>query len=308
MSEVWTKDIIPTVSDKVVIVTGSNGGLGYETALALAEKGAKVILAVRNLEKGEKAANKIKSSVHVAGEVIVMQLDLSDLASIRKFAAAFLEQYDSLSILVNNAGIMNPPFQLTKDGFELQFGSNHLGHFALTGLLLPRLISTPKSRVVTVSSMAAHNGAIDFNNLDGSKGYNPMKFYSQSKLANLMFARELQNIFNSAHIDSMSIAAHPGISHTNLFSFGSGKQTNIFMRSLLKIISQPAHMGALPTLYAAADPTITGGEYIAPSGMGGTKGYPKSAKIIEKLYDANISNKLWSVSEELTGVYYRFDV
>ncbi|MDT9722173.1 oxidoreductase [Paenibacillus sp. ClWae2A] len=308
MSKVWTKDIIPTVSDKVVIVTGSNSGLGYETALALAEKGAKVILAVRNLEKGEKAANKIKSSVHIAGEVIVMQLDLSDLASIHKFAAAFLEQFDSLSILVNNAGIMNPPFQLTKDGFELQFGSNHLGHFALTGLLLPRLISTSKSRVVTVSSIAAHNGAIDFNNLDGSKGYNPMKFYSQSKLANLMFARELQNKFNSDHMDSMSIAAHPGISNTNLFSFGSGKQANIFMRSFLKIVSQPAHMGALPTLYAATDPTITGGEYIAPGGIGGTKGYPKSAKIIEKLYNSDISNKLWNVSEELTGVYYRFDV
>lgn len=277
MSEVWTKDIIPTVSDKVVIVTGSNGGLGYETALALAEKGAKVILAVRNLEKGEKAANKIKSSVHVAGEVIVMQLDLSDLASIREFAAAFLEQYDSLSILVNNAGIMNPPFQLTKDGFELQFGSNHLGHFALTGLLLPRLIST-RNRVVTVSSMAAHNGVIDFNNLDGSKGYNPMKFYSQSKLANLMFARELQNKFNSAHIDSMSIAAHPGISHTNLFSFGSGKQTNIFMRSLLKIISQPAHMGALPTLYAAADPTITEGSILLPVVWAALRAIPRALR------------------------------
>ncbi|WP_339264720.1 SDR family NAD(P)-dependent oxidoreductase [Paenibacillus sp. FSL W8-0187] len=227
--------------------------------------------------------------------------------SVRKFSADFLEKNESLSILINNAGIMFPPLQLTKDGFESQFGGNHLGHFALTGLLLPRLISTPKSRVITLSSLLAHNAIIDFGNLDGSKGYNRQKFYGQSKLANLLFAKELQNKFNSHQIDSFSVACHPGIANTNLSSFGSGKQASIFKRMFTSIISQPAHMGALPTLYSATESTIMGGEYIGPDSKGGRKGYPKSDPIIEKLYDPQDSKLLWNVSEKLTGVSFKFD-
>ncbi|KQO18155.1 oxidoreductase [Paenibacillus sp. Leaf72] len=306
MSVVWTKDNITDVSDQVVIITGANSGLGFETAAALAERKAKVILAVRNMEKGSAAAGKIKS-VYPGAHVTPMQLDLGDLNSIRAFASDFMNQYDSLSILINNAGIMIPPHRLTKDGFESQFGGNHLGHFALTGLLLPKLISTPNSRVVTVSSIAAHNAAIHFDNLDGSKGYSAIKFYGQSKLANLMFAKELQNKFLSNHVDAVSVACHPGISNTNLFSFDSGKQANTFMRMLTGLLSQPAHMGALPTLYAATEPSIKGGEYIGPDGRGGRRGYPKSDEIINKLYAADISNRLWNISESLTGVSYKFN-
>ncbi|SFF49001.1 NADP-dependent 3-hydroxy acid dehydrogenase YdfG [Paenibacillus algorifonticola] len=306
MSAVWTKDSIPNVSDQVVIITGANSGLGFETAVALAARKAKVILAVRNMEKGSEAAGKIKS-IYPGANVKPMQLDLGDLNSVRAFAFDFMNQYESLSILINNAGIMIPPHRLTKDGFESQFGGNHLGHFALTGLLLPKLISTPNSRVVTVSSIAAHNAAINFDNLDGSKGYSAIKFYGQSKLANLMYAKELQNKLRSNHLDATSVACHPGISNTNLFSFGSGKQTNKLMSILAGFVSQPAHMGALPTLYAATEPTIKGGEYIAPDGRGGRKGYPKSDEIINKLYDADISNRLWNISESLTGVSYKFN-
>ncbi|MED4292931.1 oxidoreductase [Priestia megaterium] len=306
MSKVWTKDNIPDMSGKVVVVTGGNSGIGFETALALAKERATVILAIRNMEKGEAALNKIKS-VYASANVKAMKLDLSDLTSVRAFAADFLKKHESLSILINNAGIMDPPFRLTKDGFESQFGSNHLGHFALTGLLLPRLISTPNSRVVTQSSLLAHNASIDFDNLDGSKGYSARKFYGQSKLANLLFARELQTKFRSNHIDSMSVACHPGISHTNLFSFGSGKRANIIIRMISSIVSQPAHMGALPALYSATASTIKGGAYIGPDGKGGKKGYPTSDAIIERLYDSNISNKLWNVSEALTGISFKFD-
>ncbi|OAB35105.1 short-chain dehydrogenase [Paenibacillus macquariensis subsp. defensor] len=305
MSKVWTKSNITDVSEKVVIITGANSGLGFETTLALAERGATVILAVRNMDKGKAAVDKIRL-VHAGANVRAMLLDLGDLASIRAFAADFLKQYESLSILINNAGIMIPPFQLTKDSFESQFGGNHLGHFALTGLLLERLISTPNSRVVTLSSIAAHKGKINFDNLDGSKGYNAWQFYGQSKLANLLFAKELQNKFSSNGIDSMSVACHPGFSQTNLFSRGSGKQANIFIRFLSNLVSQPADMGALPTLYAATELTIKGGEYIGPDSNGGRKGYPKSVDIIERLYDSNVSDKLWSVSESLTGISYKF--
>ncbi|MCR8657394.1 oxidoreductase [Paenibacillus endoradicis] len=305
MSKIWTKSNITDVSGKVVIVTGANSGIGFETTLALAERGATVILAVRNMDRGKAAVDKIKS-ICAGANVRAMLLDLSDLASIRTFAADFLKQYEALSILINNAGIMIPPFQLTQDSFESQFGCNHLGHFALTGLLLERLISTPYSRVVTLSSIAAHKGKINFDNLDGSKGYSAWEFYGQSKLANLLFAKELQNKFSSHGIDSVSVACHPGFSQTNLFSRGSGKPANIFVRFLQNLVSQPADMGALPTLYAATEQEVKGGEYIGPDGKGGRKGYPKSDDIIGKLYDSDVSNKLWSVSESLTGISYKF--
>lgn len=306
MSGNWTKESMPDLSGKVVIITGASSGLGLATATAMAEKNATVILAVRSLEKGQAALTHIKT-IYPMANAKLMRLDLADLESIRAFANQFIHEYDTLSILVNNAGIMNTPFRLTSDGFESQFGCNHLGHFALTGLLLPRLLNTPSSRVVTVSSLVAHGAAIRFDNLDGSKGYSGWKFYGQSKLANMMFARELNNKLVRHQLDTMSIACHPGFSNTNLMSFGSGKRANPLLRMISNLASQPADMGALPSLYSATSLNISGGEYIGPDGRGGKKGYPKLDPIIDKLYQPNTSQKLWEVSEQLTGVVYKFE-
>ncbi|GGH62490.1 short-chain dehydrogenase [Paenibacillus silvae] len=306
MSSVWTKGNMPDCSGKTVVITGANSGIGLEAAIAMAEKNATLVLAVRNMEKGQAALAKIKA-IQLGVQAELMQLDLADLESVRAFAATFMQRYTSLDILINNAGIMNTPYRLTQDGFESQFGSNHLGHYALTGLLLPRLLSTPASRIVTLSSIAAHNGRIDFDNLDGAKGYNSWKFYVQSKLANMLFARELNNKLAEQGLSTVSVACHPGFSNTNLMSFGSGKRANPFMRLLTYLGTQPAHMGALPTLYSAASPNIKGGEYIGPDGRGGRKGYPTIDPIINRLYDANVSHRLWEVSEKLTGVTFAFD-
>ncbi|MFD6208312.1 oxidoreductase [Peribacillus sp. NPDC060253] len=305
MTEKWNGEEMAEVSGQTIVITGANSGLGFETAFALAGKGAEIILAVRNASKGEKAVDRI-ISVYPKANVRVMQLDLSDLSSIRHFADSYNENYDSLSVLINNAGVMIPPYSKTKDGFELQFGSNHLGHFALTGLLLPRILSTPKSRVVTLSSLAAINGFIDFENLNGELGYKPMKYYGQSKLANLLFARELQNKFNQHDANPISVACHPGLSHTNLMSRGSGKPLNKFVHFLSKTITQPANMGALPTLYAATEPTLVGGEYIGPDGKKNRKGFPKIDDIINTLYNEEISQRLWDISESMTEVKYTF--
>ena len=305
MSEKWNGDEMVDVKDKTIVITGANSGLGFETAFVLAGKGAEVILAVRNASKGEKAVDRI-TAAHPKANVSVMPLDLSDLSSIHHFTNSFLENYDSLSILINNAGVMIPPYSQTKDGFELQFGSNHLGHFALTGLLLPKILSTKDSRVVTLSSLAAINGFIDFDHLDGKNNYKAMRFYAQSKLANLLFSRELQNKFEQHQAGSISVACHPGLSHTNLMSRGSGKPLNKFVHYLSKTITQPANMGALPTLYAATEPTLIGGEYIGPDGKKGRKGFPKKDAIIDSLYDKETSEKLWEISESMTGVHYSF--
>ncbi|WP_057912209.1 oxidoreductase [Peribacillus muralis] len=305
MSDKWNGEEMEDVSKQIIVITGANSGLGFETAFALAGKGAEIILAVRNPSKGEKAIDRI-FSVYPNANIRVMQLDLSDLSSIRHFADSYKENYDSLSVLINNAGVMIPPYSKTKDGFELQFGINHLGHFALTGLLLPRILSTPKSRVVTLSSLAAINGFIDFENLNGENGYKPMKYYGQSKLANLLFARELQNKFNQHGASPISVACHPGLSHTNLMSRGSGKPINRFVHYLSKTITQPASMGALPTLYAATEPSLTGGEYIGPDGKKSRKGFPKQDDIIDTLYNEETSKRLWDISETLTEVTYHF--
>ena len=199
---------------------------------------------------------------------------------------------------------MIPPYSRTKDGFELQFGTNHLGHFALTSHLLPLLQATPLSRVVSLSSIAARRARIHFDNLDGSKGYSPMKFYRQSKLANLLFAIELQNRLERAGSSTISVACHPGISVTNLLSRGSGKETGTIMKALMGIVAQPASMGALPTLYAATHPDLRGGEFIGPDGPGNTKGHPVLNDDPVKLYKPDLAAKLWEVSETLTGVTY----
>ena len=258
---------------------------------------------MRSAVKGEKAAEKIRTR-HPGADVAVMHLDLGDLASVRQFAADFTGRFDRLDILINNAGVMVPPYKKTKDGFELQFGTNHLGHFALTARLLPLLMATPHSRIVTVSSIAARNARINFNNLDGSHGYNPMTFYRQSKLANLLFGTELQHRLDRAGSGTVSILCHPGISVTNLLSRGSGKETGKLMKSLMSIVAQPAEKGALPTLYAATHPELRGGEYIGPDGPRNTKGNPVKTNDVSKLFKADLSSKLWEVSESLTGVKY----
>ena len=200
---------------------------------------------------------------------------------------------------------MIPPYGKTKDGFKLQFGSNHIGHFALTGLLLPLLKKTPGSRVVTLSSIAHRGASIDFDNLDGSKGYKAMKFYGQSKLANLLFAKELDNRLKLHGIETISVACHPGISNTNLFNLGKG-ETPKYMKGLMKLFSQPAAMGALPTIYAAADDSLNGGEYIGPDGRGNRKGYPAIEIPAPGVFNEVTMNRLWQVSEELTGVQFDF--
>ncbi|MBT2582966.1 oxidoreductase [Planococcus sp. ISL-109] len=292
------------MTGKTAIITGANSGLGLETAKNFARLGARVILAVRDIEKGNAAKQEIVEESSQA-TVEIMQLDLSDLDSVRNFAETIISRLDSLDLLINNAGVMTPPYAKTKDGFELQFGSNHIGHFALTGLLLPLLIQTENSRVVTLSSLAHRNAAIDFDNLDGSKGYKAMKFYGQSKLANLMFATELDQRLKQHGSSTLSIACHPGISATNLFKLGNREMPRIF-RGLMTRYLQPAAMGALPTVYAATDPGITGGEYIGPDGKGQRRGYPALEKPDPAVNDEAIRQKLWDVSEELSGVTFDF--
>lgn len=299
----WTTEQIGDLKGKRIIVTGGASGIGYGASEVFASMGAELILAVRNTVKGEKVAVKIKTK-HPAASVIVMHLDLGDLESVRRFATEFTGRFDRLDLLINNAGVMVPPYARTKDGFELQFGTNHLGHFALTAHLLPLLMATPLSRIVTVSSIAARRAKIHFTNLDGSNGYNPMTFYRQSKLANLLFAIELHHRLDRTESSTISVACHPGISVTNLLSRGSGRETGMILKWLMGIVAQPAVKGALPTLYAATHPDLRGGEYIGPDGPGNTKGNPVLNNDPEKLFNKELASRLWQVSEDLTGVKF----
>lgn len=299
----WTAELIGDLKGKMVIVTGGASGIGFSASEVLASRGADLVMAVRNTAKGEKAAERIRAK-QAASSVTVMHLDLGDLASVKQFATEFSSRFDRLDLLINNAGVMVPPYTKTKDGFELQFGTNHLGHFALTAHLLPMVMATPLSRIVTVSSIAARRAKINFANLDGSKGYSPMPFYRQSKLSNLLFAIELQNRLERAGSSAISVACHPGISVTNLLSRGSGKETGAVMKWIMGIVAQPADRGALPTLYAATHPDLRGGEYIGPDGPGNTKGYPVLNSDPAKLFDQALATRLWDVSEKLTGVRF----
>ncbi len=305
MSKGWTKNDIGDLTGKVVLVTGANSGLGYETCLALAEKNAIVVLAVRNLNKGLEAIDKIKAVVPEA-KCHAMQLDMNDLSSIREFVHQFKARYNSLSILINNAGIMASSYQQTKDGFESQMGINYLGHFALTGLLLDLLIKTPNSRVVSVGSLIAHKIKPEFHNFKGSKRMKPIKYYGESKLACMLFAKELQYRFRLHNMETKSIVSHPGISQTKLFARGSNKLKRKLTRASVKFVGQGAETGAYPILYAATSPNIRGGEYIGPDGRGGSKGAPTELEIIDELYNEHVASNLWKISETLTGVTYKF--
>ena len=293
------------LTGKTAIITGGNSGIGFETAKGLLQMGANIILAVRNIEKGE-AALAALTNLHPKAQIRVIQLDLADLESIRAFAEEFKNSCDKLDILINNAGLMAPPYAKTKDGFEMQFGSNHLGHFALTGLLLPVLAKTPKSRVVTISSRAHSRGSIDFTNLDGAKGYQAKKFYNQSKLANLYFALELDKRLKEHGLETISIACHPGVSATNIFKLGKREIPAAFKR-IANLFLQPPDMGALSTLYAATEPDLRGGEYIGPLGQFQRKGFPALGTPHANATDQNLSRQLWDVSESLTAVTYPFE-
>jgi NAD(P)-dependent dehydrogenase (short-subunit alcohol dehydrogenase family) len=302
----WTLSNIEDLKGKTVVVTGGNSGLGFEAVKALSAKGAKVIMASRSIAKAQHAREEILKTFPTA-DIVVMELDLADLSSIRNFVSHFKEKYSRLDILLNNAGIMLLPYGLTKDGFEKQIGTNHLGHFALTGLLLDVLRQTPHSRVVSVSSIAHKSGVMDTNDLlyQNGVGYKPMKAYGRSKLANLLFIYELQRFFEKNVIDCMALAAHPGVSETNLFNYAAPKWILTLLRPLIRLFIQPASMGVLPELRAAVDPQAKGGQFYGPEGSHETKGYPVLTESTEASHNLEDAHKLWEISEKLTGVIFK---
>ncbi|MGE5603696.1 MAG: oxidoreductase [Nitrososphaerales archaeon] len=307
--EEWTTRHLPRMDGKAVLVTGANSGLGFETSMLLAARGAKLVLGVRDLEKGRQAVARI-CEASPGASVELLPLDLADLASIGRFAEEVRGNQRRLDVLINNAGVMAIPQRCTVDGFEMQFGTNHLGHFALTGLLLPLLLRTPAARVVTVSSGAHVFGRINFEDLQSENSYSPWRAYGQSKLANLLFAYELQRRFDAAKVHASSLAVHPGYAATNLQAVGPTMAKSSIQQGLMRIsnrlLAQTAAMGALPTLYAATSPEAHGGDYMGPDGLLGQHGYPKKVKSSAASYDESIATRLWQVSEELTGVVYRF--
>jgi NAD(P)-dependent dehydrogenase (short-subunit alcohol dehydrogenase family) len=298
----WTQADIPEQHGRTAIVTGT-GGLGFEDALALARAGAFVVIAGRNDAKGTEALRLIRKAVPAA-QVRFEHLDLASLASVAAFAGRIAEQHDAVDLLVNNAGVMVPPHRkVTADGFELQFGTNYLGHFALTAHLLPLL--RKDARVVALSSVAARAGVIDFDDLNSTHGYAAMRAYSQSKLACLMFALELQRRSGAWGWGIHSIASHPGIARTELLHNGPGRRSaHGLARTLLPFLFQPVNRGALPTLYAATAPDAAGGAYYGPDGIAEVRGYPTRAKVPAQALDQAVAARLWQVSEELAGVSF----
>ncbi|MFF9760303.1 MULTISPECIES: SDR family NAD(P)-dependent oxidoreductase [Streptomyces] len=297
MSSDWTEQHIPDQHGRVAVVTGANTGLGFETARMLAARGATVVLAVRDVEKGRRAAARI------AGDVTVQALDLASLESIRSAAADLRAVHPRIDLLINNAGVMHTPRRTTVDGFELQFGTNHLGHFALTGLLLDRLLPVPGSRVVTVSSTGHRiRAAIHFDDLQWERSYSRVAAYGQAKLANLMFTYELQRRL-APHGTTIAVAAHPGVSNTEL-----ARNLPAPLRApvtwLAPLLAQKPEMGALPTLRAATDPAVVGGQYYGPGNRSETRDHPKLVTSSPDSHDQAVQQRLWTVSEELTGVTF----
>ena len=297
----WTTADIPDQTGRVAVITGANTGLGYETALALASHGAHVVLAVRNLDKGKDAISRIVSQSPQA-DVALQELDLTSLESVRSAARQLRADYDRIDLLINNAGVMWTPKSTTKDGFELQFGTNHLGHFAFTGLLLDRLLPVAGSRIVTVSSLGHRIRAdIHFDDLQWEHGYNRVSAYGQSKLANLLFTYELQRRLAPLGA-TIAVAAHPGGSNTELVRHLPRWASAIY--PVLEPLFQDASMGALPQLRAATDPAVQGGQYYGPDGFAEQGGYPKVVGSSKKSHDVDRQRRLWTVSQELTAVTY----
>jgi len=301
MSAKWTAGDIPDQSGKVAIVTGANSGLGRITALELARHGAKVVVASRSADKGEATAEEIKAETGGA-KPPVLELDLGSLDSVRRFAGEL--EGEQIDLLVNNAGVMMTPQQTTSDGFELQFGTNHLGHFALTGLLLEAVQSSDAGRIVTLSSNEHKGGKLDFDDLQKESSYSPRGAYQGSKLANAVFAVELDRRLRASGSPAISVFAHPGYSATNLQSTGPTGVAKAAMAISNRILAQSAERGALPTLYAATAPGVEGGDYYGPDGPGEFRGLPKKVEAIPAAYDTDNGRLLWEASQELTGVRY----
>ncbi|MFJ6181385.1 SDR family NAD(P)-dependent oxidoreductase [Streptomyces sp. NPDC092295] len=299
----WTTADIPDQTGRTAVITGANTGLGFETAAALAARGAHVVLAVRNLDKGKEAAARI--TARTPGAALTLQrLDLSSLDSVRTAADELRAGHERIDLLINNAGVMWTPKAVTKDGFELQLGTNHLGHFALTGLLLDRILPVPGSRIVTVSSQAHRLGAsIDFDDLQSERRYSRTGAYGQSKLANVLFTYELQRRLAGGYA-TIALASHPGGAATELARDAYPPVRLLFDKLIVPLVAQGPDMGALPSLRAATDPGATGGQFYGPDGLFTMRGHPKAAKSHAKSYDRATQQRLWTVSEELTGVTY----
>ncbi|MBK9522803.1 MAG: SDR family oxidoreductase [Rhodocyclaceae bacterium] len=297
----WTLDQVPQQKGRLAVVTGANIGLGFETAMALAAKNCDLVLACRNMEKAEAA----KATIHAKypkAKVTCMQLDLSSLKSVRAFATAFAEKYSRLDLLINNAGIMMPPYSLSEDGFESQFAANYIGHFALTGQLLPLIVKTPGARIVSLSSMAHRWGNIRFDDPNFKNGYNKREAYGQSKIACLMFAYEMNRRLQKAGYSTLSVAAHPGVAYTNLTQH-MPKFVNLFA-PLMGIVLNNATDGALPTLYAALGDDIHGGDYCGPKDMQQMRGAPIKVGSNRASRDEKAAAKLWAMSEVMSGVKF----
>ncbi len=312
----WTAVRMPDLRGRTAVVTGANSGLGFEATKELARAGAHVVMACRRMARAEDARERVERAVRDPS-LAVRELDLADLESVRSFAEGFADDHDELHVLLNNAGVMAPPRRETEDGFELQFGVNHLGHFALTGRLLDSLQAADgEARVVTTSSGAHRMGRIDFDDLQSERSYGRWKAYGQSKLANLLFTYELQRRLERAAREEPSlagevkaVAAHPGWAATELQTSGptmgtSGSLRRRFMEAGNKLLAQSARMGALPLLYAAAGENVDGGDYIGPGGPLEMRGYPEHVASSERSHDHRTARRLWAVSEELTGVTY----
>jgi NAD(P)-dependent dehydrogenase (short-subunit alcohol dehydrogenase family) len=297
----WNLKQAPMQAGRIAVITGANIGLGYETALAMASKGCTVVLACRNSAKAEAAKATILAQ-HPKARVECMTLDLGSLKSVRAFAAAYKKRHATLDLLINNAGIMMPPYSLSEDGFESQLAANYLGHFALTGLLLPLIVKTPNSRIVSLSSLAHKWSGIRFDDLHFTRRYNKRLAYGQSKLACLLFAYELQRRLARAGHTTLSVAAHPGVSSTNLFQH-LPKVVQVFA-PLTALVFQAAEGGAQPTLYAALGDDIRGGDYCGPQSLGEMRGDPGKVDSSRRSRDEAVAARLWEVSENLTGVRF----
>ena len=298
----WTAKDMPDQSGRVVVITGANSGVGYESAVAFAAKGARVVMASRSMEKLEQARQDLLKRVP-KGKVDVMKLDLGSLKSVQSFADSFNASYERLDILMNNAGIMTPPYGKTSDGFELQFGTNHLGHFALTGWVLPKLLATPHSRVATTSSSAYLMGRMHWDDLQSEKQYKPTQAYAQSKLANVLFMRELQRQLEAVHAGTISVASQPGYARTNLQTnqhYGFGEQ--VMYTVLRATMSQASDVGALYQLYSVTAPDVKGGDFFAPRWS--LKGRVVKEKLTARGSNIEDAARLWEISERLTGVHY----
>ena len=306
----WTAADIPSQAGKTAVVTGANSGIGFHIALELARAGARVVVAVRDEVKGNAAIRRLRAEVPDA-DLHLGLLDLADLGSVHRFAAQVMDSTGPLDLFVNSAGVMGVPQRLTtRDGFELQFGTNHLGHFAVTGLLLPRLLTRPGARVVTVSSLAHEQGQIRFDDLQGEEGYDPWTAYSQSKLANLLFAFELDRQARTHGLDLVSVAVHPGVSATNLQIAGPrlghhGLRTRCRL-FLVRRMGQSAARGALPSLYAATAPEVVGGGFYGPNGPGHVRGNPTRVQPARGALDEQVAQRLWEVSERLTCIRFQW--